>query len=63
MVVPKIQMMNGANGRKHVGANAASSNGGSTRQMLVSTTSPASKGDCETTQNKTIESCDDEEFI
>ena len=65
MVVPKIPI-NSVNGQQDGGRgvklNLAASSSGS-RNKLGSTTSPNSKGESETAQNKTIESCDDEEFF
>ena len=58
MVVPKIPISTA--GRL---ANNAASSSGSTRQMLNSKMSPVSRGEIETSQNKTIESFDDEEFL
>ena len=73
MVIPKIPI-NNATGGVAATANAAIGGGGAAQHrnnknaMYGSNTtdnwhSPTSKGESETAQNKTIESCDDEDFF
>ena len=54
MVVPRIPV--------NANSNLAANSVGSNRQM-IGQTSPSRPLDIDTTQCKTIESCDDEEFI
>ena len=61
MVVPKIPM-NQDDGSAVSRQNRHFNSGSQNRQIIGQTTSPASQGE-ETAQNKTIESCDDEDFI
>ena len=72
MVIPKIPI-NNATGGVAATANAAIGGGGAAQHRNnkinygSNTTdnwhSPTSKGESETAQNKTVESCDDEDFF